>query len=253
MRKIMSIALVLILLVGVFCFSACDDKEEEKEFVFTEDMDSLDVYFGIQAHVNSGTISSNEEQQEAFSSLDDLLGGMLSKSIYSFDVKDSDMTIDVTFGDIVNVLFGGVKYVANGFTAQGFTAFYEKCDDFDYTRQVRVYQFLEQDGEVLYSVQETRIGRLDNILVLEDKFSSSTVQFLVMLTEIDFEPAVFLLGSESVPFVDFSVVGDKIIMSLDPVQDKSTQTPILELSNINSTELDIPAQYADYKSLEVTA
>lgn len=250
MKNFLAFALIAVLLAGVFCFSACDDKEEEK-FVFTEEMDSEEVFYGILSHVQSGTISMPEECQEAFSSLNEALVGILSETALSFDVKNSDISIDVTFADIVNVMSGGIKYVINGFTSQGFTAFYEKCDDFDDTRKIRVYQFLEQDDEILYSVQEMKLGQLKNIHVLEDRYSSSILQFMLMLTEIDFESTLSFTGG-GITLIDFSFVDGKIFISLDPLGDKSMITPMFELTNINSTELDIPKQYKDYKSLVLT-
>lgn len=252
MKKFLALALIAVLLAGVFRFSACDDKEEEK-FVFTEEMDSEEVFYGILSHVQSGTISMPEECQEAFSSLNEALSGILSDFTWSIDVKNSDISIDVTFADIVNVMSGGVKYVTNGFTSQGFTAFYEKCDDFDDTRKIRVYQFLEQDDEILYSVQEMKLGQLKDINVLEDRYSSSLLQFMLMLTEIDFESVLDVTGG-GITLMDFSFADGKIIISVSGnlVGDMSMQSPMFELTNINSTELDIPKQYKDYKSLVLT-
>lgn len=252
MKKFLAFALIAVVLVGVFCFSACDEKEEEK-FVFTEDMNSEEVFYGILSHVQSGTISMPEEYKEAFLSFDEALGGILSTTALSFDVKNSDISIDVTFADIVNVMSGGVKYVTNGFTSQGFTAFYEKCDDFDDTRKIRVYQFLEQDDEILYSVQEMKLGQLKNIHVLEDTYSSSLLQFMLMLTQIDFESVLDVTGG-GITLMDFYFADGKIIISVSGnlIGDKSTITPMFELTNINSSELDIPEQYKDYKSLGLT-
>lgn len=252
MKKFLAFALIAVVLVGVFFFSACDEKEEKK-FVFTEEMDSEEVFYGILSHVQSGTISMPEECQETFSSLNEALGGILSKTTSSFDVKNSDMSIDITFADIVNVMIGGVKYVTNGFTSQGFTAFYEKCDDFENNRKIHVYQFLEQDDEILYSVQEMKLGQLKDINVLEDKYSSSLLQFMLMFTQIDFESVLDVTGG-GITLMDFSFADGKIIISVSGnlVGDMSMQSPMFELTNINITELYIPEQYKDYKSLVLT-
>lgn len=190
MKKFLALALIAVVLAGLFCFSACDDKEDTS-VVLTDDMTQGDIVLALY-NAKSATYVPTEEGIT-------LLSGL---SIYIAPVQT-------------------VKFANNGFTQSGTSVVYDdgKLYTFDsngYTaKEASLDDVLAKYGEYVFCFDSSTI--IDNINRLSENFNLS---------------------------VNNGVIEARLSIS---------DTVIFNITDVDNTKLDIPEQYQNYKSLELTA
>lgn len=219
MKRKMQIVLILaIFLVATLAFCACDSSTADNGVAFDEDMSHSDIIDALYVKTLSATFTPTNDGIKAFEALDSVS-----------DIFKSQ------------ILCEQVKLAENGFSTSTHTVIYESG---------RLYQFVNIDGNSDYSVQEVSIEQIKAGEIVQKNgsfYSVDTISF-------------YLFGLDKNTRVDavnnlrdnwtLSVENNAIVASTNVFGLETN--PLFVLSNLNSTELDIPEQYKDYKSFELT-
>lgn len=219
MKRKMQIVLILaIFMVATLVFCACDSSASDNSVTFDEDMSHSDIIEALYVKTVSATFAPTDEGIKAFTALKNVS-----------DIFKSQ------------ILCEQVKLAENGFSTSTHTVIYEGG---------RLYQFVNVDGNIDYSVQEVSIDQIKagEIKTKNDNFYAADIV------------SFYLFGLDKNTRVDavnnlrdnwtLSVDNNTIIASTNVFGIETK--PLFVLSNLNSTELDIPEQYKDYKSLDLT-
>lgn len=219
MKKACTLALIAVVVCVLFSFCACDSDSVNDNVSFYDGMSQKDIVENMYVKTLSATFTPTEEGIKAWSAFESLS-----------DILDA------------NVLCEQVKFTENGFSTSTHTVIYEDG---------KLYQFVDVDGNVDFSVQQVSIEQIKagEIATKNDNFyDANTISFY--LFGLDKDSRVDAVNSLNDKWI-FSVENGKIIATAN-ILGLDTK-PLFVLSDINSTSLDIPEQYANYKSLELTA
>lgn len=219
MKRKMQIVLILaIFLVATLAFCACDSSTADNGVAFDEDMSHSDIIDALYVKTLSATFTPTNDGIKAFEALDSVS-----------DIFKS------------HILCEQVKLAENGFSTSTHTVIYESG---------RLYQFVNIDGNSDYFVQEVSIEQIKAGEIVQKNgsfYSVDTISFYLFgldkNTRVD--AVNNLCDNWTLSVENNAIVASTNIFGLET-------NPLFVLSNLNSTELDIPEQYKDYKSLELT-